>query len=160
MEIAYEDFRKVQIHVGTILSVNNNEKARQPALVLEVDFGNNIGIKTSSAKITDYYDSENLIGRQIIAVCNFPTKNIAGIVSEILILGAVATDGKVVLLHPSQEVENGLEVYWWIIYKMRLSLAIHFDYQLIFIHLYRWFYASFKLIIFIITNIRSNNNDN
>ena len=111
MEIAYEDFRKAQIHVGTILSVKNNEKARQPALVLEVDFGNNIGIKTSSAKITHYYNSENLIGRQIIAVCNFPTKNIAGIVSEILILGAVETDGKVVLLHPSKEVENGLEVY-------------------------------------------------
>ena len=111
MEIAYEDFRKAQIHVGTILSVKNNEKARQPALVLEVDFGNNIGIKTSSAKITDYYNSENLIGKQIIAVCNFPTKNIAGIVSEILILGAVETDGKVVLLHPSQEVKNGLEVY-------------------------------------------------
>ena len=111
MEIAYEEFRKVQIHIGTILSVKNNEKARQPALVLEVDFGNKIGIKTSSAKITDYYNSGILIGKQIIAVCNFPTKNIAGIVSEILILGAVATDGKVVLLHPSQEVENGLEVY-------------------------------------------------
>ena len=111
MEITYEDFRKVDIRVGTVLSVDNNEKARQPALVLEVDFGNKIGIKTSSAKITHYYNPENLLGRQIIAVCNFPTKNIAGIVSEILILGAVATDGKVVLLHPSQEVENGLEVY-------------------------------------------------
>ena len=111
MEIAYEDFRKVQIHVGTILSVKNNEKARQPALVLEVDFGNNIGIKTSSAKIRDYYNSENLLGKQIIAVCNFPTKNIAGIVSEVLILGAVETDEKVVLLHPSEKVENGLEVY-------------------------------------------------
>ena len=111
MEITYEDFRKVQIHIGTVLSVKTNEKARQPALVLEVDFGNKIGIKTSSAKITDYYNSENLLGKQIIAVCNFPTKNIAGIISEILILGAVATDGKVVLLHPSQEVKNGLEVY-------------------------------------------------
>ena len=82
MEITYEDFRKVQIHVGTVLSVKNNEKARQPALVLEVDFGAEIGIKLSSAKITHYYNLENLIGRQIIAVCNFPTKNIAGIVSE------------------------------------------------------------------------------
>ena len=111
MEITYEDFRKVDIRVGTVLSVKNNEKARHPALVLEVDFGNKIGIKTSSAKINHYYNPENLIGKQIIAVCNFPTKNIAGIVSEILILGAVATDGKVVLLHPPQEVENGLEVY-------------------------------------------------
>ena len=111
MEIKYEDFRKVDIRVGTVLSVKNNEKARQPALVLEVDFGNKIGIKTSSAKITHYYNRENLVGRQIIAVCNFPAKNIAGIVSEVLILGAVETDGKVVLLHPSQKIENGLKVY-------------------------------------------------
>ena len=111
MEISYEDFRKVQIRIGTVLSVKNNEKARQPALVLEVDFGNTIGIKTSSAKITHYYKEENLIGRQVMAVCNFPIKNIAGVVSEVLILGAVETDGKVVLLHPSQKVENGLEVY-------------------------------------------------
>lgn len=110
MEITYEDFRKVQIHVGTVLSVKNNEKARQPAFVLEVDFGNDIGIKTTSAKITHYYYPENLVGRQIIAVCNFSAKNIAGIVSEVLILGAIETDGKVVLLHPSQKVENGLVV--------------------------------------------------
>ena len=111
MEISYEDFRKVQIRVGTVLSLKNNEKARQPSLVLEVDFGNDIGIKTTSAKITHYYNAENLIGRQVIAVCNFPTKNIAGVVSEVLILGAIETDSKVVLLHPSQKVENGLEVY-------------------------------------------------
>jgi tRNA-binding protein len=111
MEITYEDFRKVQIHVGTVLSVKNNEKARQPALVLEVDFGRNIGIKISSAKITHYYNPGNLVGEQIIAVCNFPTKNIAGIVSEVLILGIVDQENKVVLLHPSKKVENGLEVY-------------------------------------------------
>ena len=110
MEITNEDFRKIQIHIGTVLSVKNNEKARKAALVLEVDFGNKIGIKTSSAKITHYYNSENLVGRQVVAVCNFPTKNIAGIVSEILILGAIETNGKVVLLHPSQKVENGLEI--------------------------------------------------
>ena len=109
-EITYEDFRKVQIRVGTVLSLRNNEKARQPALVLEVDFGENIGVKTSSAKITHYYNPENLIGKQIIAVCNFPTKNIAGIVSEVLILGAVDKDEKVVLLHPSTKVGNGLKV--------------------------------------------------
>ena len=110
MEITYEDFQKIQIHIGTVLSVKNNEKAKQPALVLEVDFGNEIGIKTSSAKITHYYNPDNLVGRQVVAVCNFPTKNIAGIVSEVLILGAIEIDGKVVLLHPSQKVENGLEV--------------------------------------------------
>ena len=111
MEIKYEDFRKVDIRVGTVLSVKNNEKAHQPALVLEVDFGKEIGIKISSAKITHYYNPENLIGRQIIAVCNFPTKNIAGIVSEVLILGAIEKNDKVVLLHPLQKVENGLKVY-------------------------------------------------
>ena len=111
MEITYEDFRTVDIRVGTVLSVKNNEKARQPALVLKVDFGTEIGIKTTSAKITHYYNSDNLVGEQIIAVCNFPTKNIAGVVSEVLILGAIEKDGKVILLHPSQKVENGLEVY-------------------------------------------------
>ena len=110
MEITYEDFIKVQIRVGTVLSVKNNEKARQPALVLEIDFGEDIGVKISSAKIIHYYNSDNLVGRQVIAVCNFSTKNIAGIVSEVLILGTIEEDGKVVLLHPSQKVENGLVV--------------------------------------------------
>ena len=110
MEISYEDFRKVQIRVGTILSVKNNEKARQPALIVEVDFGGNIGVKSSSAKITHYYNSDNLVGEQIIAVCNFPTKNIAGVESEVLVLGAMEKDGKVVLIHPSKKVANGLEI--------------------------------------------------
>ena len=111
MEITYEDFRKVKIRVGTVISLKINEKARQPALILEINFGNAIGIKTTSAKITHYYNQDNLIGKQIIAVCNFPTKKIAGVVSEVLILGAIETDGKVVLLHPSQKVENGLKIY-------------------------------------------------
>ena len=110
IEINYEDFRKVDIRVGTVLSVKNNEKALQPALIVEVDFGGNIGVKSSSAKITHYYNSDNLVGEQIIAVCNFPTKNIAGVESEVLVLGAMEEDGKVVLLHPSQKVENGLEI--------------------------------------------------
>ena len=110
IEINYEDFRKVDIRVGTVLSVKNNEKARQPALVLEVDFGGNIGVKSSSAKITHYYNSDNLVGKQIIAVCNFPTKNIAGVESEVLVLGAKEDDGKVILVHPSKKVANGLEI--------------------------------------------------
>ena len=110
MEITYEDFRKVDIRVGTVLSLRKNEKARQPALVLEIDFGKDIGVKISSAKITHYYNSDNLVGRQVIAVCNFPNKNIAGIVSEVLILGAIEEDDKVVLLHPSQKVKNGLKI--------------------------------------------------
>ena len=110
MEISYEDFKKVKIQVGTVLSLRKNKKARQPALVLEIDFGPAIGIKTSSAKITHYYNPENLIGEQVVAVCNFQNKNISGIVSEVLILGAIEKDGKVVLLHPSKKVENGLDI--------------------------------------------------
>ena len=72
--------------------------------------GKETGIKKSSAQITHYYNAENLVGKQVIGVCNFPKKNIAGIVSEVLILGAIEKDGKVVLVHPSQKVENGLEI--------------------------------------------------
>ena len=109
-EIAYEDYNKIEILVGTVLKVFKNEKAKKPSLVVEVDFGPNRGIKKSSAQITHYYDEDKLVGKQVIGVCNFPTKNIAGIVSEFLILGAIEKDGKVVLLHPSQKVENGLEI--------------------------------------------------
>ena len=110
MEITYEDFKKVQIKLGTILEVKNNEKARKPSLVLKVDFGEKLGIKQSSAQITNYYNKESLIGKQVIGVCNFPDKNIAGVISEVLILGAIEKDGKVVLVHPSQKVANGLDI--------------------------------------------------
>ena len=109
-EITFEDYAKVDIKVGTVLSVKKNEKARKPSLVVEVDFGRDTGIKKSSAQITHYYNEQNLIGKQVIGVCNFPKKNIAGVVSEVLILGSIEKDGKVVLLHPSQKVENGLEI--------------------------------------------------
>jgi|TARA_B100000945_G_C20272174_1_gene544496 tRNA-binding protein len=110
MEITYDDFKKVQIKLGTVLSVVKNEKARKPSLVVKVDFGKGVGIKQSSAQITHYYSSENLVGKQVIGVCNFPPKNIAGVISEVLILGAIEKDGKVVLVHPSQQAENGLDI--------------------------------------------------
>jgi len=110
MKITYEDFKKIQIKLGTILEVKNNEKARKPSLVLKVDFGEGIGIKQSSAQITHYYNKGSLIGKQVVGVCNFPTKNIAGVVSEVLILGAIERDGKVVLVHPSQKTDNGLDI--------------------------------------------------
>ena len=110
MEITYEDFKKVKIKLGTILEVKKNEKARKPSYVLKVDFGSETGIKQSSAQITNYYKEEELVGKQVIGVCNFPTKNIAGVISEVLILGAIEKDGKVVLLHPSQKAENGLDI--------------------------------------------------
>ena len=109
-QITYDIFDKVDIRVGTVISVKKNEKARKPSLVIEVDFGSEIGIKQSSAQITHYYNAESLVGKQVIGVCNFPTKNIAGIVSEVLVLGAIEKDGKVVLVHPSQKTDNGLDI--------------------------------------------------
>ena len=109
-QITYDIYDKVDIRVGTVISVKKNEKARKPSLVVEVDFGKDIGIKQSSAQITHYYNEENLVGKQVIAVCNFPEKNIAGIVSQVLILGSIDKEGKVVLVHPSQKVDNGLPV--------------------------------------------------
>ena len=109
-QITYDIFDKVDIRVGTVISVKKNEKARKPSLVIEVDFGKEIGIKQSSAQITHFYNAENLVGKQVIGVCNFPTKNIAGVVSEVLILGAIEKDGKVVLVHPSQKTDNGLDI--------------------------------------------------
>ena len=110
MEITYDDFKKVHIKLGTVLSVKKNEKARKLSLVVKVDFGKEVGIKESSAQITHYYSEENLVGKQVIGVCNFPKKNIAGVVSEVLILGAIEKDGKVVFVHPSQKTENGLDI--------------------------------------------------
>ena len=109
-EITYNDFDRIDIRIGTILSINKNEKARKPSLVLEVDFGEEIGVKKSSAQITHYYNQENLIGKQVIGVCNFPEKNIAGVKSQVLILGAIEEDGKVVLLNPTQKTKNGLKI--------------------------------------------------
>ena len=93
-----------------MISVKKNEKARKPSLVVEVDFGKDIGIKQSSAQITHYYNEDNLIGKQVVGVCNFPEKNIAGVKSQFLVLGAIEEDGKVVLLHPSQTAKNGLKI--------------------------------------------------
>ena len=109
-QITYDIFDKIDIRLGTVISVKKNEKAKKPSLVIEVDFGKEIGIKQSSAQITHYYNEENLKGKQVIAVCNFPEKNIAGVVSQVLILGSVDEEGKVTLVHPSQKADNGLPI--------------------------------------------------
>ncbi len=109
-QITYDIFDKVDIRIGTVLSIKQNVKARKPSLIIEVDFGNEIGIKQSSAQITHYYNEENLKGKQVIGVCNFPEKNIAGVKSQFLVLGAIENDGKVVLIHPSQPTKNGLRI--------------------------------------------------
>ena len=109
-QITYDDFNKIDIRVGTVISVKKNEKAHKPSLVIEVDFGKEIGIKQSSAQITHYYNEENLKGKQVVGVCNFPEKNIAGVISQVLILGSIDKEERVILLHTSKESENGLPI--------------------------------------------------
>lgn len=104
--IEVEDFFKVDIRVGTILEVSMNKKARKPAYKLKIDFGEEIGIKNSSAQITTCYKEEDLVGMQIIAVVNFPPRQIADVKSEVLVLGSNSLQG-VVLLNPTQKVKNG-----------------------------------------------------
>lgn len=104
--LEFEDFLKVEMHTGTIVDARLNPKARVPAYVLEIDFGP-LGMRTSSAQLTRNYEPEALIGMSIVAVTNFPPKRIAGVKSEVLVLGAVSEDAGVVLLQPSLSVPNG-----------------------------------------------------
>ena len=101
-----DDFAKLDIRVGTIIKAENFEKARKPAYKLEIDFGEEIGIKKSSAQITDFYKVEDLIGKQILGVVNFPPKQVADFMSEVLVLGTYSKQG-VVLIKPDEQVENG-----------------------------------------------------
>lgn len=105
-QIQYADFLKVDIRVGTIVRAEDYPEARKPAYKLEIDFGD-LGIKRSSAQITHYYRKEELIGKQIIAVVNFPTKQIGKFMSEVLTLGLPDDKGQVVLLEPTIKIPNG-----------------------------------------------------
>jgi len=107
--ISWEDFEKIDIRTGTILEVHDFPGARKPAYQLHIDFGA-LGIKRSSAQITALYDKEVLIGKQVIAVVNFPVKQIANFFSECLVLGVYNEDNNVVLLQPSLEVKNGSKI--------------------------------------------------
>ena len=104
--IQWEDFEKIDIRVGTVIEVREFPKARRPAYQLTIDFGP-LGIKRSSAQVTDLYDPQQLTGRQIIAVVNFPPKQIANFFSECLVLGVYTDKKEVVLLQPERTVENG-----------------------------------------------------
>jgi tRNA-binding protein len=107
--ISWADFEKVEMRVGTILAVNDFPEARKPAYQLTIDFGEEIGIKKSSAQITKRYSKEDLVGKQIIAVVNFPNKQIGNFMSECLVLGSVNNDD-IVLLSSDLRVENGLRI--------------------------------------------------
>jgi tRNA-binding protein len=108
--ITYEDFRKVDMRVGKVTKVEDFPEARQPSYKFEIDFGPEIGIKLSSAQLTNYSRDE-LIGRQVVAVVNFPPKKIAGFSSEVLILGVDMESGMVSLLEPRDEAIIGGRVY-------------------------------------------------
>ena len=105
-EISWQDFEKIDIRSGTIIEVCDFEKARNPAYQLKIDFGD-LGIKNSSAQITELYTKEDLVGKQILAVVNFPVKQIANFFSECLVLGVYGENKEVTLLLPSLAVKNG-----------------------------------------------------
>lgn len=110
MEINWKDFEKVDMRVGTILEVHDFPEARIPAYQLLVDFGPEIGKRKSSAQITKRYQKKDLLNRQIVAVINFPKKQIANFMSECLVLGAVGPENEIVLLQPVFQIENGLKI--------------------------------------------------
>ncbi|WP_417463385.1 tRNA-binding protein [Kordiimonas sp.] len=105
--IEFSDFLKVDIRVGTILSAKANAKARKPAYVLEIDFGDVLGVKTTSAQITEEHSLEDLPGMQVLAVTNFPPLRVAGVKSEVLTLATMEEEGRTVLITPSKPVPNG-----------------------------------------------------
>ncbi len=106
-EVTFDDFMKVDIRVGTITDVQPFEKARKPAWKLWVDFGKDIGVKKSSAQITVHYTPDDLVGRQVAAVVNFPPRQIADFMSEVLVLGFSDAEGAIVLIEPERAVPNG-----------------------------------------------------
>ena len=108
--LTWHEFEKVEMRVGTVLEVNNFPEAKKPALQLTIDFGIEIGVRKTSAQITDHYNLENLVGKQVIAVVNFPKKQIGKFMSECLVLGSIGLRNDIVLLSPDFKVENGLKI--------------------------------------------------
>jgi tRNA-binding protein len=106
--IKWKDFQKIDLRVGTIVEIEDFPEALKPAFILKVDFGNEIGLKKSSAQITDLYDRESLLGKQVVAVINFPPKQIGPLMSECLITGfPIDDEGSIVLAVPDKETPNG-----------------------------------------------------
>jgi tRNA-binding protein len=111
MAISYDDFAKVDIRVGTIVGVDAFPEARKPAFKLRVDFGPGIGVRRSSAQVTVHYRPDDLLGRQVAAVVNFPPRQIGPFMSEVLVLGFPDEAGAVVLVGPSRAVPNGGKLF-------------------------------------------------
>jgi len=109
-EISWDDFQKVELRVGTIVSADPFPEARKPAWKLTVDFGGDVGTRRSSAQITDLYECQELVGKQVLAVVNFPAKQIGPFMSECLVTGFATDNGSVVLAVPDQPVANGLRL--------------------------------------------------
>jgi len=109
-DLSWSDFEKVEMRVGTIVAVDDFPEARKPAYQLTIDFGTELGIKKSSAQITERYSKEELLNKQIIAVVNFPRKQIGKFFSECLVLGSVGDDNDIVLLTSDLKVSNGLRI--------------------------------------------------
>lgn len=109
--IAYDDFAKVDIRVGTIVAAEPYPEARKPSIKLQVDFGAGIGVKKSSAQLTVHYAPQSLIGRQVAAVVNFPPRQIGKFMSEVLVLGFPDAEGAVVLVQPERAVPNGGKLF-------------------------------------------------
>ena len=110
MELTFADFEKVAMHIGSIIAVYDFPEARKPAYQLTIDFGEIIGVKKTSAQITQRYTKDDLIGRQIVAVVNFPKKQIGKFMSECLVLGSIGEDNDIVLLSSDKPVMNGLRI--------------------------------------------------
>ena len=110
MDLTWNEFERTDMRIGTIIEVNDFPEARKPAFQLTIDFGAEIGIRKSSAQITKRYQKEDLLNRQIVAVVNFPKKQIGRFMSECLVLGAVGEEGDVILLAPDFKIPNGLRI--------------------------------------------------
>lgn len=108
--ITWNDFSKIDIRVGTVIEIKDFPEARNPAYQIWIDFGEEIGIKKSSAQITNLYQKEDILDKQVIAVVNFPPKQIANFMSECLVLGILGDNKEVILLSPERKVKNGLKI--------------------------------------------------
>lgn len=108
---SWSDFAKLDIRVGTILSARLNPRARRPAYVMDIDFGAGIGVKVTSAQITEAYEEESLMGMQVIAIVNLPRKKVAEVWSEVLVLGVVQDSKPTIVLTPASRVENGARIF-------------------------------------------------